>query len=42
MKEKCVECDGDGWVADPADGGRMVCPVCGGEEYDERDDDSEA
>jgi len=28
--ETCIECEGDGWVYDPAEG-TIVCPVCDGE-----------
>ena len=24
----CEECDGNGWVDDPEDGGAMMCPTC--------------
>lgn len=29
-KELCKECDGDGWVEDPDDGGTMTCEECDG------------
>lgn len=27
----CEECDGNGWVDDPSDGGTMNCPTCDNE-----------
>lgn len=26
----CLECEGNGWIDDPLDGGTTTCPVCDG------------
>lgn len=35
----CKECEGDGWVEDPSDGGTMTCPRCDGDEDWEEEDE---
>lgn len=33
----CPECEGQGWVDDPDDGGTMTCPECENEQCNECD-----
>ncbi len=33
-RDVCPECNGNGWVYDPSDGGTMCCPLCDGESDD--------